>query len=323
MGNDVLVLAEHRGGQLTDVTFELMGKGRALADSGGGRLLAVLLGDSSLAEQLGAADAVLCADDPVLATYNAEAYVRALAHVVGQQQPRLVLTSTTTAGMDASTALSVRWQAPLASYVVGVDLEGEGLAVVCRAYGGKLLAEVELTGPRAVCAAIAGSFPAEAGHSETPGRTEPVSLEGLLDGLGVSVVEVLEAEKGDVDITASDLLVSVGRGIGSRDNLAVVQELADALGVPLAASRPLIDQGWLPKSRQVGKSGLSVSPKVYLALGISGAPEHLEGMQHAEMVIACNTDAKAPIFDVATYGTTVDLFELTEELVERVKQVQA
>jgi electron transfer flavoprotein alpha subunit len=111
-------------------------------------------------------------------------------------------------------------------------------------------------------------------------------------------------------LLAADLLVSVGRGIGSQDNLEEVQELADALGAPLSASRPVTDSGWLPKTRQVGKSGLKVKPKVYLTFGISGAPEHLEGMRDAELIIACNTDEAAPIFDVAHYGTTIDLFDL-------------
>ncbi|MDA8075741.1 MAG: electron transfer flavoprotein subunit alpha/FixB family protein, partial [Actinomycetota bacterium] len=156
MGNDVLVLAEHRNGRLSDVTFELVGKARELADRGGGRVLAVLLGETSLAHELGVADVVLCSEDPAVATYNAQAYERAMVHVVERQQPRLVLTSTTTVGMDVSTALSVHWPAPLASYVVDVRRDGEDLAVTCRAYGGKLLAEVALTGPRAICAVIAG-----------------------------------------------------------------------------------------------------------------------------------------------------------------------
>jgi electron transfer flavoprotein alpha subunit len=129
---------------------------------------------------------------------------------------------------------------------------------------------------------------------------------------------MVEPESGDVDITAAELLVSVGRGIGSQDNLEEVQELADALGAPLSASRPVTDAGWLPKTRQVGKSGLKVKPKVYLTFGISGAPEHLEGMRDAELIIACNTDANAPIFDVAHYGTTVDLFDLVPALTEKV-----
>jgi electron transfer flavoprotein alpha subunit len=142
-------------------------------------------------------------------------------------------------------------------------------------------------------------------------------------GLGdvrMSLQQVFEPEAGDVDITTADLLVSVGRGIGSEDSLELVTELADALGAPLSASRPVTDSGWLPKTRQVGKSGLKVKPRAYLAFGISGAPEHLEGMRGAELIIACNTDPKAPIFDVAHYGTTEDLFDLVPELTEKLAQ---
>lgn len=130
-------------------------------------------------------------------------------------------------------------------------------------------------------------------------------------------VKLIEPEGGDVDITAQDKLVAIGRGIGSEDDIEVAQELADALDAAVAASRPLIDAGWLAKTRQVGKSGLSVKPKLYLALGISGAPEHVEGMASAELIIAVNTDPNAPIFKVAHYGATCDLFDVVEGLLEK------
>ena len=145
---------------------------------------------------------------------------------------------------------------------------------------------------------------------------EAVAPPAGLDDLRTSFLTLVEPDSGDVDITAAEILVSVGRGIGSQDNLDDVQELADALGAPLSASRPVTDAGWLPKTRQVGKSGLKVKPKVYLTFGISGAPEHLEGMRDAELIIACNTDANAPIFDVAHYGTTLDLFDLVPAMTE-------
>lgn len=135
----------------------------------------------------------------------------------------------------------------------------------------------------------------------------------------MSLRQVFEADGGDLDISSADMLVSVGRGIESQDNMEIVEELADVLRVPLSASRPVVDAGWLPKTRQVGQSGLKVKPRVYLALGISGAPEHLEGMRNAKLIIACNTDPQAPIFGVAHYGTTVDLFDLVPELVDKVR----
>ncbi|HXZ98713.1 MAG TPA: electron transfer flavoprotein subunit alpha/FixB family protein [Candidatus Binatia bacterium] len=319
MSNDVLVLAEHQGGALCTVTFELAGRARELADAWGGQVQVALLGASNLAGQLGSADVVFTAEHPALADYNPEAYERVLLSIVHARTPRLVLLSTATAGLDLSAALSVGWDAPVVSSVVGLSAEGEGALATAQIYGGKLLAEVELAGSRAVCAVIAGSFPAAAGRRDRPPAVEAIDAAAVLDGLRTSVTGVVTAEAGDVDITAADVLVSVGRGIGSRDDLEVAEELADALGAPLAGSRPLTDQGWLPKSRQVGKSGVTVKPKLYLALGISGAPEHVEGMRDAELVIACNTDAKAPIFDVAHYGTTVDLFDLVPELVKRLK----
>ena len=319
MSNDVLVLAEHRDGALSDVTFELLGKGRELAGAWGGRTIALLLGAPGLAGELGAADVVLSAEHPVLESYNPEAYEEAVLAALEKTEPRLVLTSTTTVGLDVSAAVSVRRDAPLVSYVTGLSASGDGALATAQIYGGKLLAEVELTGPRSLCAVLSGAFPQAAGRSDGSPTVESLDVAGRCDDLRTVVNAVAVPEAGDVDITAADLLVSVGRGIGNEANLEVVQELAEALGAPLAASRPLIDQGWLPKSRQVGKSGLSVKPKVYLTLGISGAPEHLEGMRDAELVIACNTDAKAPIFEVAHYGTTVDLFDLVPELVTRLE----
>jgi electron transfer flavoprotein alpha subunit len=319
VSNDVLVLAEHRDGALSDVTFELLGKARELAGGFGGRAVVLLLGAPQLVGELGGADLVRCAEHPVLDRYNPEAYERVVRAAIEELEPRLFLTSTTTVGLDLAGAISVASGTPLVSYVCRLEATGDHVVATAQIYGGKLLAEVELPGPRAICAVLAGSFPARAPAGEPAPAVEPLEVAHLLDGLRTAVTAVVVPEAGDVDITSADLLVSVGRGIGNQGNLEVVEELAEALGAPLAASRPLVDQGWLPKSRQVGKSGLKVSPRVYLMFGISGAPEHLEGIREAELVIACNTDAKAPIFEVADYGTTVDLFDLVPEILDRVK----
>jgi electron transfer flavoprotein alpha subunit len=318
MGNDILVLAEHQAGSLSDITFELLGEAKELAGSSGGRAVVALFGNSALASELGAADLVLTMDDPALERYTAEAYEKALAHVVEQQQPRLVLLGTTTAGLDLAASLSQTWNAPLVSYVVGLEAEGDTLVATAQIYGGKLMAEVALVGEHAIGAVTAGSFPAEAGRGVGSPAAESVEAPaGLGAGLRTTFVEMIVPEAGDVDITAADMLVAVGRGIGSEGDVELVQELADAMGAPLAASRPITDLGWLPKSRQVGKSGVKVKPRAYLMFGISGAPEHLEGMRDAELIIACNTDAQAPIFDTAHYGTTVDLFDLLPAITEK------
>jgi electron transfer flavoprotein alpha subunit len=314
MANDILVLADHIGGQLSDATLELVGKAKELAGATGGSAVVALLGAPDLASSISGADTVLTVDHPALSDYSPEAWEKALLAMCTERQPRLVLIANSTIGMDLGAGLSAGWDAPLVAYTVGLEADGAEVVATAQVYGGKLLAEVALTGDRGICTVVAGSFPAAgAGSPAVEAFPPPAGL----DDLRTSFLAMIEPEAGDVDITAADILVSVGRGIGSQDNLEEVQELADAMGAPLSASRPITDSGWLPKTRQVGKSGLKVKPKVYLTFGISGAPEHLEGMRDAELIIACNTDAAAPIFDVAHYGTTVDLFDLVPAITDK------
>jgi electron transfer flavoprotein alpha subunit len=316
MANDILVLADHLRGQLSDPTLELVGKAKELAAATGGQAVVALLGAPDLAGQITGADTVLTVDHPTLRDYTPEAWEKTLLSIVNERQPRLVLIANTTIGMDLGAGLSAAWGAPLVAYAVRLEADGSDIVATAQVYGGKLLAEVAITGDRGVCTVVAGSFPAPDGSGA--GAVEALAPPAGLDDLRTAFLTMVEPEGGDVDITAAEVLVSVGRGIGSQDNLEMVQELADAIGAPLSASRPVTDAGWLPKTRQVGKSGLKVKPKVYLTFGISGAPEHLEGMRDAELIIACNTDAAAPIFDVAHYGTTVDLFDLVPALSDKV-----
>lgn len=317
MSGNVLVLAEHDGEQISESTYELLGAARGLASALGGKAEVALLGPRELAGQLGGADVVVSVEHPALVRYLPQASEQALLAVLDQRSPRLVLMSSATPGLDLGAAVSVRWQAPLAAYVTALDAADGTIVATAQILGGKILAEVELPGERAVATVTGGAFPAAAGHGDGTPEVVEVAAPAGLDDLAMTLAAVSEPQGGDVDITAADLLVSVGRGIESRDNVELVAELSDALGAPLSASRPVVDAGWLPKTRQVGKSGLKVKPKAYLAFGISGAPEHLEGMRDAELIIACNTDANAPIFDVAHYGTTVDLFDLVPALTEK------
>ena len=196
-------------------------------------------------------------------------------------------------GLDLGAAMAVHWQAPLAAYVTALEASGEALVATAQILGGKILAELELPGERAIVTVVGGAFPAAPGLRDGTPQVIEIAPPAGLDDLAMSLVAVSEPQGGDVDITAADLLVSVGRGIESKDNVELVQELGDALGVPLSASRPVVDAGGLPKSRQVGKSGMKVKPKAYLAFGISGAPEHLEGMRDAELIIASRRDPAA------------------------------
>jgi electron transfer flavoprotein alpha subunit len=319
VNRNVMVLAEHTAMQVSEGTYELIGEARELASALGGVTEVVLLGPRELAGQLRGADVVVCVDHPALADYLPEAYERALLEVLSQRAPRLLLMSNATVGLDLGAALAVRWDAPLAAYVSALGIDDGVVTATAKILGGKVLAEVELPGERAIATVLSGAFGTDADLSAAAADVVEVTPPAGLDALRMSLRQVIGAGVGDVDIAAAEMLVSVGRGIESQDNLGIVAELADALGVPLSASRPVVDAGWLPKTRQVGQSGLKVKPRAYLAFGISGAPEHLEGMRNAELIVACNTDPGAPIFGVAHFGTTVDLFDLVPALVDRVR----
>ena len=315
MGNDIFVLVEHTAGEVEESTQELLGKAAELAGEAGGKTVACLLhsGASAAAADL-AADTVLSVEHPALEHFLPEAYVKAMAALLGEHEPRLTLIANTTVGMDVAAGLSARAGIPLVAYCTEVGFEGDAVVATSQVFGGKLNAEVAVEGA-AICSVVAGSFkPAPGGSPEV----QEASVPGL-DDLTTSFLRRVEPEVSDVDITAEEILVSVGRGIGGEENIELAQELADALGGVVSASRPVTDGGWLPKTRQVGKSGRKVKPKLYIACGISGAPEHLEGMGDAELIIAINTDENAPIFDVAHYGTTEDLFDLLPALTEQVE----
>jgi electron transfer flavoprotein alpha subunit len=313
MSNDILVISEHMDGKFSDVSFEMVGKAKELAAAFGGQAIAVVLG-SGVSAGIFASDSTSYVDDPNLAQFNPEAYGKVIESLVKEKSPRLVIFGWTATGMDLAAWLSARTGKPCVAYARDLCIENHSLIVNSQVYGGKMIAEVAPEGDMAIVACVAGSFPSEAGRGSTPATqiASPVPL----DGLKTKFVEAIKPVGGDVDITAQDKLVSIGRGIGGKENIELAEELAGKLGATLSASRPVVDAGWLPRTRQVGKSGLKVKPKLYLMLGISGAPEHLEGMKSAELIIAVNTDKKAPIFNVAHYGATADLFEVAEAMLE-------
>lgn len=313
MSNDILVITEHMDGKFSDVSFELVGKAKELASALGGQAVAVVVG-SGITSNVFASDSTIHVDDAALSQFNPEAYGKVIEALVKEKSPRLVMFGWTAIGMDIAAWLSARLGKPCVAYVRDLCIENGALIANSQVYGGKMIAEVAPEGDMAIAACLAGSFPVEAGQGSTAATTivSPVSL----DGLKIKFVEAIKPAGGDVDITAQTKLVSIGRGIGSKDNVELAEELAKKLGATVSSSRPVVDAGWLPRTRQVGKSGLKVKPKLYLMLGISGAPEHLEGMKSAELIIAVNTDKKAPIFNVAHYGATADLFEVAEAMLE-------
>ena len=315
MNNDIYVLIEHIQGKVTDISYIMLAAARELAEGTGGEVVGILLGKDSqtLADTL-AADRVLYGDHPALAEFTSDAYQKTLAKLIPEKDPRAVLFGSTTIGADLAGVLSARLDIPLVGSCFSVSAEGKVLSQIC---GGKIMVESALEDATTFIAMIPGGYKAEQGQGEGA-EIEAIELPAL-DNLRVTLKQYIEPETGDVDIAQEDVLIAVGRGIQTEDNIEWIEELAELLGAEICASRPVVDQGWLPTSRLVGKSGHSVKPKLYLALGISGAPEHVEGISDSETIIAVNMDPDAPIFDVAKYGVEFDLFDLIDPLIEQVE----
>jgi len=315
MSQDIFVVVEHLRGQVADISHVMLAGARALAQASGGGVTAVLLGKDAqgLAASL-AAERVLYMEHPALAEFNPDAYQIALAELIQARSPRAVLFGHTSVGMDVAGGLSAKLGIPVVSSCRSFTADGKFVSQIC---GGKIMAEGDLPAPTALATMVPGGYKAEAGSQ--PPAVEAVPAPAL-DNLRISIKQYIEPDTSDVDISKEPLLVSVGRGIQNKDNIELANELAEALGGQVCASRPVVDQGWMPTTRLVGKSGKRVKPKVYLALGISGAPEHVEGMGDSDMIVAVNTDPNAPIFNIAKYGTTIDMFELLPVLTEKVRQ---
>ncbi|HUJ44297.1 MAG TPA: electron transfer flavoprotein subunit alpha/FixB family protein [Opitutaceae bacterium] len=319
MSAAILILVEHLKGTMADITFEMLGVARKIAAAQGGQVHAVLLGKdvTTLAARLGAADSVLLADEPGLEQPSAEVIVPLLRQLMTQKQAGLVLMGGTNACFGLGGQLSARAKTPFVNFCKGARVEGDALVLTSQLFGGKILSDVKLPDGRGIVSVYPGAFPAEAGRSD---KAPPVEKVPVPPGSSKVVFKrYLEPDTSDVDITKQSVLVAVGRGIQSRDNVQLAEELAQSLGGAVCASRPVIDQGWLPLSRQVGKSGMTVKPRLYLAFGISGAPEHWDGMQNSECIISVNTDPKAPIFDGSHYGVVGDAVELLPLLTEKIK----
>lgn len=319
MQQDIYVLVEHICGQVADISYLMLAAAHGITEEVGGSVVAVLLGHHAqdLANSL-ATNRVLYFDHPALADFTSSAYQRVLASLIHENRPRLVLFGDTSIGAEVAGPLSARLNLPLVSYCREIHTRSGTLKYTSQICGGKIMVEGDLPEPTALATMIPGAYKADQGRSAQP----PVvvwSAVPSLEDLPVKFLHYIVPEVSDVDISKESILVSVGRGIQTQDNLSLVKDLADALGGVVTASRPVVDQGWLPTTRLVGKSGKRVKPKLYLALGISGAPEHVEAIADSEMIIAINTDSDAPIFNLANYGAIVDILDLIPALTETVK----
>ena len=322
---DILVLVEHRRGEIRDITFEMLMKGKTLSEKTGKSLTALLLGNDvgEMAEGLkDLANRVVLIEDPKLENFNSEIYQRVLGNVIEQEKPFLLLIGHTAFGMDLAPSLATQMKAPLATDCTDVMVDDDQIRAIRQTYGGKLNVEVRLKpAPCSMVTVRPASVSVEdyslAGEITrvTSPLTEEIASKRFL--------EYVEAAAGEVDITQANILVSVGRGIKDPENIPMVQELANSLGATLSCSRPVVDKKWLPKDRQVGTSGKTVKPTVYIAIGISGAFQHIAGMKGSGTIIAINRDPKAPIFNVAHYGIVGDLFKIVPALKGKISEAFA
>jgi electron transfer flavoprotein alpha subunit len=325
MSENILVITEHLQGHVLDITYVMLAGARQLAEQTGGKVIAVLLGykAQSLTKDFNA-DKVHSYDRPSLENFSPDAYLRVLEAEINEEQPRAVLFGHTTLGMDVASGLSARLGLPLVSQVQHFDpgptgnAGAGGLKFVSQICGGKIMAEGTLPKTTVLVTMVPGGYKLEDGQGPTPSILEK-QAPGL-EGMRVRLSHFIEPEVSDVDIAREPVLVSVGRGLQNENDLETVERLAKDLHGAVSASRPLVDKGWLPTSRLVGKSGKAVKPKMYLALGISGAPEHAEAITSSDLIIAVNTDPNAPIFDIAQYGVEMDMMELLPVLLEKLEQ---
>ena len=317
---DIFVLMEHRRGELREISLEMLSGAAGL----GGTVVAVLLGsgvDDFAAKAAGLADKVLVVDDAMFENFNALAYQKALSALIKENGPGLVLMGHTGHGVDLAPALAVELNAPMVTDITGVEMDGDKPKPTRQFYGGKLDAHMVLKDADLYILTVREATFQAADPSKS-GEIVKVANPVTDDLSGRKFIEYVEPVAGDVDITQSTLLVGVGRGIREDKNLPILEELAALMGADLAASRAVVDAGWLPSDRQVGISGKTVKPKLYLAVGISGAFQHVTGMKGSEVIIAINKDPDAPIFGIAQYGIVDDLLKVVPALTEKIKELK-
>ena len=322
----VWVLAEHADGALRKSTLELLGEGRRLADALGVPLGAALVGSAvqAMAQELIAhgADAVHLVDDPTLSAYRTGPYTDVLCGLVNTHKPEIVLVAATPLGRDLAPRAAARLGAGLTADCTGLEINEDRLLVQTRpAFGGNLMAQIVCRTARPQIATVRPNVMKPAPRDDA--RTGAVHrMEVALDEANVAtkILEVIREEGGEqVNLADAQIVVSGGRGLGGPEHFGLIRDLAHALGGAVGASRATVDAGWIPAYHQVGQTGKTVQPKLYVAVGISGAVQHLVGMQSSDTIIAINKDPNAPIFDVATYGVVGDLFEIVPRLIERLR----
>jgi electron transfer flavoprotein alpha subunit len=322
---EIFVIVEHRKGEIRDITFEMLTKGRELARETETELTAILLGKAvqehakTLANY---AAKVLLVEDPQFENFNSETYQASLIDLIRKHKPLLILIGHTSFGLELAPSLAVSLKTPLATDCIDLKFEKRELLVTRQMYGGKVNVLAILQSAESYIATIRQAAFQSEKELGINGKIIKVESSISRETTRKKFIEYVMPPSGGVDITAADVLVGIGRGIKDETEISSVDELAKNLGGVLACSRPIVDKGWLPNDRQVGSSGKTVKPKLYIALGISGAFQHILGMKNADLIIAVNKDQNAPIFGVADYGIVDDLFKIVPALKNQVIQLK-
>ena len=320
--SNILILAEHSNGKLKKYSLELAGKASELASKSGGSVTALLIGDGvdTLAAQLGhyAVKRVVVAKHADLAKYSGEAYAKILCDVVAKEGPCVILATASTLGKDVMARAAMRLKTGLASDCVSIEADGERIKVKRPIYAGKAVIDVAIEGTPQMATLRPNTFPVPAPASNSPEVVQFAAEPGVVRA---KVASVVEAESGMIDLTEADRIVSGGRAMGSADNFKVIRELAGVISASIGASRAAVDAGYISHDHQVGQTGKTVNPTLYIACGISGSIQHLAGMRTSKVIIAINKDSEAPIFSKADYGIVGDLFKVVPAMTEALKKL--
>ena len=326
--NGVWVFAEQREGQLQKVSLELLGEGRKIADKLGVKLTALLLGNNieNLVETLAkhGADEVLVADDKNLEHYTTEAYTKVICDLASERKPGILFIGATFIGRDLGPRVAARLETGLTADCTSLDVEvADGALLATRpAFGGNLMATIACPDHRPQMATVR---PGVFDRVETDGsncKVEKVQVKLSDSDIRTKVLETVKSVKDIVDISEAKIIVAGGRGIGSKENFVLVEDLAKVLGGAVAGSRAAVEKGWLDNAYQVGQTGKTVKPSIYIACGISGAIQHVAGMQDSDMIIAINKDESAPIMQIADYAIVGDVKKALPELINQFKEMK-
>jgi electron transfer flavoprotein alpha subunit len=326
----VWIFIEHTEGKPATVSWELLGEGAKLAKNLGVELCSVVIGDRVehlCQDSVGyGASKVYLIDAPVFHHYRTETFFRAICYLVEKYKPEILLMGATGMGRDLAGAVATKLKTGLTADCTGLDIDEKGYLLQTRpAFGGNIMATILTEKTRPQMSTVRPHVMART--KKDPSRSGAIVRESIdikEEELATRVIEVIEDATGEqLDLAGAEIIVSGGRGMCSSENFAILQQLADELGGAVGCSRAAVEAGWMPPERQVGQTGKTVRPKIYIACGISGAIQHLVGMQSSDLIIAINLDRKAPIFEVATYGIVGDVFQVVPAIIDQIRELKS